>query len=112
LESINFISPIDFIATLSKLQIPTPNRKWPKLQISKMISVIKFSTQKYRYCKHLCKIDQPAELVISDYDIRIFTRVDITSTYLQLAAICDILFDIKGFHRRGFWEYYCNVFAA
>ena len=30
----------------------------PKLQISLMVSVIKLSTEKCRYCKHLCKIDR------------------------------------------------------
>jgi len=44
--------------------------------------------------QHLCRIDRPSKLVISDYDICIFTRIVVTSTYLKFGTICDIL----GYH--------------
>ncbi len=34
-----------------------------------MVSAINSYFQKFRYCKHLCRIDRPLKLVISDYDI-------------------------------------------
>ncbi len=40
-------------------------------------------SQKYRYCKHLCKIDRPSKLVISDYDICSFSILPILSIYLH-----------------------------
>ena len=41
----------------------------PKLQISPIVSAINLASKNYRYCKHLCNIDHPLKLVISDYDI-------------------------------------------
>ena len=50
-----------------------------------MVSVINLTSKNYRYCKHLCRIDRPSKLVISDYDICIFARVGIPSTYLYFS---------------------------
>jgi len=56
-----------------------------------MISVKKRDSQKYRYCKRLCKIDGHSKIVISDYDIWIFARVRVTSTNHKSEKTCDIL---------------------
>jgi len=43
------------------------------------------------YCKHLCRIDRPSKLVISEKDICNFTRVGVTSTYLDFCNFACIL---------------------
>ena len=49
--------------------------------ISPIVSVKNQASQKRRYCKHLCRIDRPSKLVISD--ISTYTRIVVTSTYLE-----------------------------
>ncbi len=60
------------------------------MQTSLIVSVQDLTSKNYRYCKLICRIDRPSKLVISDYDICIFTRVVITSTYLYFGESCDI----------------------
>ena len=78
-ESVQSDNGKGFIAVLKPVITLQLIADEPKLQISAMISVQNFATQKYRYCKHLCRIDQPSKLVISDYDISIITRVGISN---------------------------------
>ena len=81
----------------------------PKLQIStlktKYLAPLK-STDTVNSL--ICKIDRPSKLVISDYDICIFARVVITSTYLNFGGICDILGYHK-FSKAWFFTDYLNI---
>jgi hypothetical protein len=76
------------------------------LQISLIVSVQNLTSKKYRYCKHLCKIDRPSKPVISDYDIWIIARIVFTSTYLEFdhfACILNISLQLSIFANHYMW---------
>jgi hypothetical protein len=84
------IQYIEMIESGSKLCILQHTKNLGEFVISLIISAKKLSSQKYRYCIHLCRIDRLFKLVISDYGICIFARIGVTSTYLYFGGICDI----------------------
>ena len=51
-----------------------------------MVSVIKLSIEKYKYCKHLFKIVRPSVIMISDYSIFILSFSGTESTYQYLTS--------------------------
>ena len=73
-----------------------------------VVSAKKRVSQKYRYCKHLCRIDRPSKLVISDYDICTFARVVIPSTYPYFGDFADTIM-ISKVLGGWFFAYYLNI---
>jgi hypothetical protein len=77
-----------------------PSRSMTKINLSNQslhttkVSVINLLSKNCRYCKHLCIIDRPLQIVISDYDTPFLKKMGLHLLIAGWPIFCDIFLHI------------------